>query len=306
MRSIDEFPSLLGDDLLTEEIDTDHDFVCGEDPGNGEANTCDDRRLLQKEPWGEGKDVERLHRWAHGDGDLQRLSTAAMASERLRQNDVWERSDEQRQKESYSVFGQWRDHQALAGTLDDWGSAEEDRREQLEKMTRAAVATESLRRIDQGDCGTADLWGVAVTWMASGENRHVSVPSCESGASDGDTSCSGEEVDILLNFASSLDYDKYLAEYDCQPVIASGNDGGCGHGRSQRTSTTPGASSTPMAKERGREGEIWRLQSLPSAFKDLSTDSTNPFSCRVYIAMVHDGGRMLCARRIVSVKKQTR
>ena len=77
MRSIDEFSSLLGDDLLTEEIDTDHDFVCGEKPANGEAKTCDDQRLLRKEHWGEGKVVERLDRWANGDGDLRRLSTLA-------------------------------------------------------------------------------------------------------------------------------------------------------------------------------------------------------------------------------------
>ena len=124
-----------------------------------------------------------------------------------------------------------------------WG--EQHRGEQLEKLTRTAVATESLRRIDQEHCRTADLWGFAVTLMASGAHRHVSVPSCESGASEGDTSCNGEEVDNLLDFASSLDYDKYLAECDCQSVIASGNKGNCGHGRAQRTSTTPDASSTP-------------------------------------------------------------
>ena len=130
--------------------------------------------------------VDRWDRGSSGDRDIWRLSAAAMASERLRESDDgWGRA---------GSVGAGENGDGLQG-LEDWGGGtvrEWDAGGQLEQLTRAAMATESLRSVDMdtfdlsalemaSSHGGADGSGVNGGEMASGRRWEGFSPRSLSG-----------------------------------------------------------------------------------------------------------------------------
>jgi hypothetical protein len=182
----------------------------GEGWGGGEEDGNDEEcMVVHSFPEDAGSWEEKVDGWgnaASGDADMLRLSMSAIASQQLRDSAAWEQSSTQK------TWGGSASQGARETQLDDWGEwggkgdwssgGGQDARCELEQMTRAAMATESLRRLDMsGDVAAHD-------WTRTN--------STDSGTS---SIASDEDVDDLLDFANSLDYEEYIARFHSGKVV---------------------------------------------------------------------------------------